>query len=176
MSSFCVDHVLRLIRYLRNRTGNRIFLASPVAVSYQGTNLNHESIFDFVGWIFSVSGDSPTGADKTNYYYPLVALYTYFCRMLCPDESYEPQMVQITWFTQGSVNRAVLGGNLDRPDRQQGQHVKNDARKRRCQKMIDVGWLTQQQMNASFVILASGSRGQKFGHCAESLPFLYIQT
>ena len=123
------------------------------------------------------------GADRSNYYYPLIALYCMFIRRLCPnprqpnDWNGEPQMVQATWFTQGAVTRVAMGANLDKP----GTAVKEAARVRRAQRMVAVGWLTAQQRDTSLVRGPTTPAGQTsltqlFGHCAESLPFLYIQS
>ena len=168
----------------RYRNGQAIILNPTIAVSYQGTNITHETLFDLIGWIFSVAGASPAGADRSNYYYPLLSLYCMFIRRLCPnprknwDRDGEPQMVQITWFAQGAVTRAALGANLDKPGRAQ----KDAARVRRAQRMVTIGWLTAQERDTlTYVRTASVPAGQPslaqlFGHCAESMPFMYIQT
>lgn len=107
-----------------------------------------------------------------------------FIRRLCPnprklwDKDGEPQMVQITWFSQGAVTRVAVGANLDKPGRAQ----KDAARVRRAQRMVTIGWLTAQERdNLTFVQAPSAPAGQPrlpqlFGHCAESMPFMYIQT
>ena len=167
-----------------SRTARSVILNPAIEVSYTGTFIVHETLFDLVGWIFSVAGTSPAGADRSNYYYPLIALYCMFIRRLCPnprqrnDMNGEPQMVQATWFTQSNVVRVVLGANLDKPGRQR----KDAARVRRAQRMVSINWLTAQERDTlTLVRTATTPPGQArlpqlFGHCAESLPFLYIQS
>ena len=151
----------------------KVFLDSPIVVSYQGTNYQHDSVFDLIGWIFSVSGPSPPRAGRSNYYYPLIALYCVFCRKAAPKIENEPKMVQITWFAQNRTPRLCIGANLDKP----GFAIKDAARKRRGQYMVDARWLTSQERDTwTNVPLPSGSLPQLAGHCAESLPFLYIQS
>ena len=153
-------------------------------MNYQGTEIEHATIFDLVGWIFSISGTSPAGATRSNYYYPLIALYCMFVRRLCPnprlpgDAMGEPQMVQATWFKQGTVIRVAIGATLDKP----GSGPKEGARIQRATRMVDIGWLRPQDRDTLTYVPAptalpnQPSLPQLFGHCAESLPLIYIQS
>jgi len=55
-----------------------ILLHTPLQVRYQNTMFMLESMYDLVGWIFSVTGTTPAGATRENYYYPLAGLYSIF--------------------------------------------------------------------------------------------------
>ena len=56
-----------------------------MTINYQGNLLRHETLFNLVGWIFSVAGTSPEGAGRSNYYYPLAALYHRVCCLACGE-------------------------------------------------------------------------------------------
>ncbi|KAG1780746.1 hypothetical protein EV702DRAFT_1080578 [Suillus placidus] len=140
---------------------------AALTVSYQGTNFELETLFDLVGWIFSVTGKTPDDATPANYYYPLVILYTQWCRTLC-NENKEPQMVQITWFSQESAKRVCIGGNLDRPKATR----KEVARKRRF-IMLHAGGLAEAD---EFEKRYTGDGGTFIGHCAETFPMLFVKS
>lgn len=164
---------LRSLKYLytTSSNGSTVFLTTVIQVNYQGHLIPHETAFDLIGWLFSVSGASPEGANRDNYYYPLVALYTMFCRRVSSTKKKEPQMVQITWFTQGTKTRVALGANLDKP----APVTKTAARVRRRDQMVNLTLITIAEQDTSFVGDPNGSQGQLFGHCAETFPFIYIK-
>ncbi|KAG2038183.1 hypothetical protein BDR03DRAFT_1010114 [Suillus americanus] len=148
---------------------NRIFPdGAALTVSYQGTNFELETLFDLVGWIFSVTGRILEGATAANYYYPLVILYSKWCRTLCSKRR-EPQMVQITWFTQGGTKRVCIGGNLDKP----AQARKDAARIIRFERLLQDELAEEGERNESYV---GDTSGQFIGHCAETFPALFIKS
>lgn len=146
-------------------------------VNYQGTSFLHVTLFDLIGWLFSVAGTSPDHASRSNYYYPLVALYAQFCLLACDSNKRAPQIVQLTWFTQGDKTRAVLGANLDKP---KPTTVKDNARSRRVDELIARTLVQEAERNTSYVVTvsATGQRryGQLFGHCCETWPWIYMKS
>ncbi|KAG2038186.1 hypothetical protein BDR03DRAFT_1010118 [Suillus americanus] len=141
---------------------------NALTVSYQGTNFELETLFDLVGWIFSVTGETAKDATAANYYYPLVILYCQWCRTLCANVKKEPQMVQITWFTQGSTKRVCIGSNLDQPKAAR----KEVARTKRFDRLLKDKLAEEDERLKSYV----GDGGQFIGHCAETFPVLFIKS
>ncbi|KAG1818749.1 uncharacterized protein BJ212DRAFT_108258 [Suillus subaureus] len=155
--------------HARSRQKKSVFPdGDALTVSYQGTNFELETLFDLVGWIFSVTGQTPNNATSANYYYPLVILYCQWCRTLCANEKKEPQMVQITWFPEGSTKRVCLGSNLDKPKRTR----KDAARIKRFDRLLKDNLAKEDEREKSYV----GDGGQLIGHCAESFPALFIKS
>ena len=151
-------------------------LNPPLQVRYQNTMFMLESMYDLVGWIFSVTGTTPASATRENYYYPLAGLYSIFCRQLIGEVTNEPQMVQLSFFTQmvsgASTGRIVIGATLDElPNK-----IKEPARVRRAQILVNFSIIRQEEVQSSNVQQPRGSRGQKFGHCAETFPFLFLNS
>lgn len=141
---------------------------NALTVSYQGTNFELETLFDLVGWIFSVTGNTPEDATAANYYYPLVILYCQWCRTLCGKVEKEPQMVQITWFPQGSIKRVCIGSNLDRPKKPR----KDAARMNRFNMLLADELAEDDEQETHY----TGDGGQLIGHCAETFPMLFIKS
>ncbi|KAG1720008.1 hypothetical protein EDB19DRAFT_1779732 [Suillus lakei] len=164
-----LSEVVKKIEALGKR--NNIFPPDPpltLSVNYQGAKFDLETVFDLVGFIFSVTGGIAADATPANYYYPLVILYCKWCRTLAGDNAgKEPGMVQITWFTQGETKRVCLGGNLDKP-----KNVRKEAaRIRRFDMLVSNGLALGSEKNTSYVDVG----GQLIGHCAETFPVLFIQ-
>jgi len=163
-------------------------VAAPV-IDYRGNAVLIITIFDVVGWILSVVGvapGEPTDNNKAEYYYPLLTLYASICRTLLkvgvgvePRKRVEANMMQVTWFEEGGVWRVVLGGNLDDPQ----ADVKTSAKNSRSLHMLLAGVITIDQyrdVNLSWLSPSDTyeyrtGRGQSFGHCAETLPFTFVQ-
>ncbi|KAG2336971.1 hypothetical protein BDR05DRAFT_970686 [Suillus weaverae] len=159
--------VLGRIKTLLQR--NSIFPdGAALTVSYQGTNFELETLFDLVGWIFSVTGHIPEDATAVNYYYPLVILYCQWCRTLCGNKDKEPQMVQITWFPQEGTKRVCLGSNMDRPKKLR----KAVARKRRFDMLVRDGLARADELEANYMT----EGGHLIGYCAETFPMLFIKS
>ena len=161
----------RLIRhYDSNKVPQAIFLDAPVQLSYQGAAVEHQTIYDLLGFIISVAGSSPPGATRESYYYRLCTLYGAWCRKLAPSKETEPALIQMTWFDYGGSTRVLVGANLDDPK----PHAKKVAvQGRRADAMVAAGWLTAAQKEQGFTNVRGGA-GHKYGHCAETLPFLMI--
>lgn len=165
-------------------------------ISYRGKSVRMRTMFDVVGWILSVVGTAPgpPGDHRTGYYQPLVTLYAVIIRTLLkkekdgalkPQENLEPNMIQITWFYGYGSWRVALGANLDKAAvKPKGlkDRVKND----RANVMLWEGLINVDQfceVNMQYVGYISdkigdeyGFRpGQAFGHCAETLPFMFIK-
>ncbi|KAG2335384.1 hypothetical protein BDR05DRAFT_1006869 [Suillus weaverae] len=159
--------VVERIKTLQKK--NSIFPDGPaLTVSYQGTNFELETLFDLVGWIFSVTGKTPDDATPANYYYPLVILYSQWCLTLCVKKEKAPQMVQITWFPQESAKRVCLGGNLDRPLPLR----KEVARKNRFDMLLNNGLAKADEFEKRY----TSDGGQFIGHCAETFPMLFVKS
>ncbi|KAG1780736.1 hypothetical protein EV702DRAFT_1080435 [Suillus placidus] len=159
--------VIERIKTLQQRSS--IFPdGAALTVSYQGTNFELETLYDLVGWIFSVTGKTPDDANAANYYYPLVILYSQWCRTLCAKKEKEPQMVQITWFPQESAKRVCLGSNLDRP---KGPR-KEAARIKRFDMLLKDGLAKADEKQKRY----TGDGGQLIGHCAETFPMLFVKS
>ncbi|KAF9222765.1 hypothetical protein BS17DRAFT_180693 [Gyrodon lividus] len=139
-----------------------VLLAGPLPVNYQGAIFNLETMFDLVGWIFSVTGANPANANVTNYFYPLIVLYCHFCARLASNRR-QPYMVQITWFTQGGTGRVILGSNLDNVP------TKEEVRVRRAQMLVSRQLATSDNETHGELV-----NGNKAGHCAETFPMLFI--
>ncbi|KAF7790372.1 hypothetical protein EIP86_001327 [Pleurotus ostreatoroseus] len=182
------DNVSAVVDKIRDMIDNyQVFMDSPLQAYYQDKSFDHYTVFDLIGWLFSVCGDSPSEASRSNYYYPLSALFSVFSRLAASDGNDEPQMVQVTWFTQtvgqSAITRAVVGANLDD---NAGEHrdEKDSTRTARAQMFVDVGLLDQSKIDDSLVKAPSASGSgpkrrafaQLYGHCAETYPFLYLQS
>ncbi|KAG1726973.1 uncharacterized protein EDB91DRAFT_1254087 [Suillus paluster] len=170
-----VDAIKKLVN--NNDKKKRIFLDSELHATYQHKEFRLETIFDLVGWIFSVTGTSPAAATTKNYYYPLACLYSVFWRRLTEVNlpfDHDPGMIQMTWFEQkqgkDKVTRICISATLD------GQGLaqqKNAARLRREQVLIDSGLLDKNMRGKTLV---TSPNPQYFGHCAETIPFLFIKA
>lgn len=140
---------------------------------YESATFLVETMYDIVGWLFSVSGTAPSGATRSNYYYPLFGLYYIFCQRLIGNDRKVPEMVQMTYFKHTEFDkttyRVVLGANLDSPKTAR----KEVARKNRFQKLVVDGFCTNAEIDISHV---PGPLGQKFGHCAETFPCLFTKS
>lgn len=159
--------VVERIKFLQKRS--TIFPdGSALTASYQGMDFGLETLYDLVGWIFSVTGNTPADATAANYYYPLIVLYCQWCRTLCGKVEKEPQMVQITWFPQGSAIRVCIGGNLDRPKKLR----KDIARMNRFGMLLAHGLAQEDEVEKRY----TDDGGQLIGHCAETFPMLFIKS
>ncbi|KAF8637232.1 hypothetical protein AX17_002963 [Amanita inopinata Kibby_2008] len=169
-SSFqqAIDDIKKLV----GGTGKTVFLDKPIKYKYQGIEFGLETLFDIVGWIFSVTGTTPTGANNQNYYWPLGALYFVFCRRLINNQAKDPSLIQLTYFQQkDNVWRVAVGATMDRPKRQR----KETARLNRAKQMKDEGLITEGEMtHVSYVDVPDGDEPQRFGHCGETFPCLLI--
>jgi len=136
--------------------------------------------------VVGVAPGEPTDNNKTEYYYPLLTLYASICRTLLKVGvgvehrlDVEANMIQVTWFEEGGVWRVALGATLDDPPR----NVKSSAKNSRGLHMLLTGVITLEQYRAVNLIWLSPSDtyeyrlrgGQAFGHCAETLPFTFVQ-
>ncbi|KAH7928660.1 hypothetical protein BV22DRAFT_184460 [Leucogyrophana mollusca] len=175
-----LDSVVLSIHKLVKQTTSKesIFLSPPLSVTYQKTEFKLETIFDLIGWMFSVTGTSPDKANRNNYYYPLAALYCVFWRRLTekttinPPLQHDPSMVQMTWFTQGGKTRICISSTLDGINRDL-KDSKNAARLRRQDELIKFTLIPKEYKNKSLV---ESPNPQLFGHCAETTPFLFIKS
>ena len=141
-------------------------------------------MYDIVGWIFSVVGYAPVGATRENYYYPLMMIAYDFCKKLVPDvtdkiygiERKAPDVWMVMWFTgrhstnDHLVTHVVLGTTLDTPT----PGVKDDTKEFRNKLLIDKKILEKGKIAPQKLSEPEGSRGQDFGHCAESYPLLFV--
>ena len=156
-----------------------------IEVGYQGNTFKLRTLYDIVGWIFSVVGTAPSGAKRDNYYYPLVMIASVFCRKLVPDIKYQtsdgqtltkgaPDVWMAMWFEQKVnnklVTRVVLGATLDRPT----SSIKNSTKEFRKNLLKDAEILGD--TTAPVKLKNPSNRGQDFGHCAESYPLLFIRS
>ncbi|KAF9261305.1 hypothetical protein L218DRAFT_1046842 [Marasmius fiardii PR-910] len=145
-------------------------------VNYQSTSFALETLYDIIGWIFSVVGTTPAGATKENYFYPFLGVYFMFCRKLISQRKRDPGMVQITYFSQTVggqvVQRVCLGANMDKPEYPR----KEVARKNRTTQMVASGQIKEDEQEYSDVPVAQGQQPPKVGHCAETFPFLFIRS
>lgn len=128
------------------------------------------TLLDLVGWIISVSGPAPSNATRDNYYYPLCGLYAYFCRTLLGAKKREAQMIQLTFFQQGTTKRVVLAANLDNPP----NDSKETIQQARNAQMVSASLIVPNQ--ASEVDQAGDALPQKYGHCAETFSFLFVKS
>ncbi|KAF8637233.1 hypothetical protein AX17_002964 [Amanita inopinata Kibby_2008] len=159
---------------IKNLVGRKtMFLDKLSKYKYQGVDFELETLYDIVGWIFSVTGTTPANSNNQNYYWPLGALYFVFCRRLIANEDKEPHIIQLTYFAQANgVQRVAVGATLDRPK----QKRKEVARLNRAKRMIKDSFITEAEINVSYVLNPDGSELQKFGHCGESFPCMFIKS
>ncbi|KAG1733901.1 uncharacterized protein EDB91DRAFT_1084286 [Suillus paluster] len=171
---------------ISQETNPKPFLQSHITALYQVKNkeFNLETIFDLVGWFFSVTGTSPTGANRENYYYPLACLFCVFWRRLTRPENAEveayiaannePQKIQMTVFDQGKaskkVTRICIMSNV--PGKKEFKTEREKVRDSREDALIADGLQEKRLKNQTMV----KPNGQKFGSCAETLPFLFIKS
>ncbi|KAF9261367.1 hypothetical protein L218DRAFT_1078744 [Marasmius fiardii PR-910] len=165
------------VQTINTMVGNSTYLLHvPITVQYQGTPFQLETIYDIIGWIFSVVGTTPTGANNVNYFHPLLSVYFLFCRKLVTNRTKHPQTVQLTFFTQtvGNVvfQRVCLGANMDNPAPQR----KETARNNRVDQMVARGQLLATDRDYCNVVTAQGQAAQMVGHCAETFPFIFVRS
>ena len=137
-------------------------------------------MYDIVGWIFSVVGNVPVGANRRNYYYPLMMIAYVFSKKLVPDITFQPlngnpivrsapDVWVVMWFKQTvnnqPVTRVVLGATLDMPK----PNVKDATKDFRKNLLIEAR-IVRDGMVAPLQLQGR----QDFGHCAESYPLLFI--
>ncbi|KAG2365626.1 hypothetical protein BDR07DRAFT_1549141 [Suillus spraguei] len=156
-------NVVERIKYLRDKS--TAFLDKQLTVSYQGMDCKFETLFDLVGWIFSVTGLIPDDATAADYYHPLVILYGQWCQTLLGKKDKQPQVVQITWFTQESIKRVCLGSSLDKPKKARKDSARENI-------LVPTGLAKEDERNKSYM---PGDEGQLIGHCAETFPALLIK-
>ena len=174
-----------LVRISEDNQNPGFIIANPnyIEVRYQGNLFKLRTLYDIVGWIFSVVGHVPSGATRENYYYPLMMIAYHFCRKLVPNkELLLPNGRPITrgvadvwsviWFNQINnnnqlVTRVVLGASLDNPT----LNVKRDTKNFRKERLKDAN-IFQEGITAP--LQAAAPPGQDFGHCAETYPLLFI--
>ena len=146
-----------------------------LTVDYQGNKFELRTLYDIVGWIFSVVGNAPVGATRENYYYPLMMIARVFSTKLISNKK-APDVWMVMWFKQmvnnQQVTRVVLGATLDAPPQIVKEETK-DFRKDVLKKAQVLFWRdgTSAPMQ---VQEPSGVVGQDFGHCAETYPLLFI--
>jgi len=75
------------------------------------------TLFDFIGWIFSVAHTQALAAgDLDNYYHQLAKIYLYFCRTLSPAGTGRTFTVALAYFENSNERQCALGaygGNFD---------------------------------------------------------------
>ena len=151
------------------------------------------TLYDIVGWIFSVVGYVPDGATREKYYYPLMMIAYVFCKKLVPDIPFQPlngnpivrsapDVWVVMWFTGRHrikkllVTHVVLGAILDMPT----SDVKDGTKEFRKKLLIDEKILEDGKTAPMKNKLknpkepSNSKRGQDFGHCTESYPLLFI--
>ncbi|KAF8342513.1 hypothetical protein F5887DRAFT_1214975 [Amanita rubescens] len=158
---------------------------ASLIIGYQGNEFKLRTLYDIVGWIFSVVGDVPNGATAENYYYALMMIGYVFCTKLIyattsQHKGQPPRDVlskasdiwSVMWFEQmvnnELVTRVVLGANLDKP----GKIQKHDAKDFRKRLLKNGGMLVWDDEGAP--AQRAVCRAQDFGHCAETYPLLFI--
>ena len=168
---------------VRNSKENPGFIETNphfIEVSYQGNRFKLRTLYDIVGWIFSVVGNVPDLATRENYYYPLMMIAYVFSKKLVPDVTFQPRngnpivksapdVWMVMWFNQmvdnQLVTRVVLGATLDMPTAQ----VKGGTKYFRKNLLREAGIIKE----GVLAPLQQHGR-QDFGHCAESYPLLFI--
>ena len=146
-----------------------------LTVDYQGNKFELRTLYDIVGWIFSVVGNVPIGATRENYFYPLMMIARVFSTKLISNKK-APDVWMVMWFklkiNNRLVTRVILGATLDAPPQIVKEETK-DFRKEVLKKAQVLFWrdgvLPPMQVQEP-----SGIVGQDFGHCAESYPLLFI--
>ena len=158
----------------KDTTGIRF---GSLTVDYQGNKFELRTLYDILGWIFSVVGNVPVVpvATRENYYYPLMMIARVFSAKLISNTK-APDVWMVMWFKQmvndKQVTRVVLGATLDDPLRNVKEETK-DFRKDVMKKAHVLFWrdgtpAPMQDQEPRGVV------GQDFGHCAESYPLLFI--
>ncbi|KAF8627117.1 hypothetical protein AX15_004531 [Amanita polypyramis BW_CC] len=195
-----MNNAATIIEWVRDNFNNPDFMATkpffPDAyavgqIQYQGNDVTIATVFDVVGWVLSVVGygipDDPNNpknleTNKENYFYPLLALFAVMCRTLVGSRGKEPTMVQVTWFMKGGVWLVALGANLDAPTSVLKPR-KEDAQVCRARTMFDrvvIDAHTFFDINFPMFRLQlsifQGIKGQVLGHCAETLPYMFVQS
>ena len=147
-----------------------------LTVDYQGNKFELRTLYDIVGWIFSVVGNAPVGATRENYYYPLMMIARVFSAKLISNAK-APDVWMVMWFKQTvngkKVTRVVLGATLDDPSDIVKEETK-EFRKGLLKREEVLIWMDgrlppEQEQGPSGAIVR-----QDFGHCAETYPLLFI--
>lgn len=166
-----------------------------MTIPFLGITLEVRSLYDLVGWIFSVgAGKIDKTASRNDYYLPLICVYCVFCRRLTehltipPNQlgvdtlaaepvNYDPTMTQISWFNNPEDDQTYfsLSANLDcwsQSIRDVYQRTKNEVQRDRAGQFKSLGIIGQGvDVNA---IPVGGTN--KYGMCAETVPFLFIKS
>ena len=166
--------------YIEGPIAGAIGLDSLI-VGYQGNEFQLRTLYDIVGWIFSVVGNVPVRvkATRENYYYPLMMIAYDFCTKLVPKTRFvpiskAPELWTVMWFKQmvnnQQVTRVVLGAILDKPKNE----VKESTKEFRKNLLKEAGILKDGTPAPAQEKKSWGMVGQDFGHCAETYPLLFI--
>lgn len=173
-------------RYKKDPRLNPGYTVDGLIVGYQGNEFKLQTLYDIVGWIFSVVGNVPNGATRENYYYALMMIAYIFCTKLIPATTIEgkqkeirsmaPDVWSVMWFNQKVNNRPVtrvlLGATLDDPP----GNIKNKAKEFRKDLLRKEGILVWRD-GTPLPTQKWGPRGivgRDFGNCAETYPLLFI--
>ena len=149
-----------------------------LTVDYQGNKFELRTLYDIIGWIFSVLGNenAQVGATRENYYYPLMMIARVFSAKLISNAK-APDVWMVMWFKQTvngkKVTRVVLGATLDDPSDIVKEETK-EFRKGLLKREEVLIWMDgrlppEQEQGPSGAIVR-----QDFGHCAETYPLLFI--
>ena len=177
------------VSYLGNPHQNPGYIVGNpnfIEVGYLGNIFKLRTLYDIVGWIFSVVGNVPVRATRENYYYPLMMIAYVFCSKLAPalprhslPISRAPDVWVVWWFQQTvenrPVTRVVLGATLDKPGKDvTGKNVKDETKDLRKYWLKEAGLLKDGTTVPMQMMKSWGMSGQDFGHCAETYPLLFI--
>jgi len=130
------------------------------------------SIFDIMAWVFSIGCTPPASADiRTEFYYPLAAVYCKFCLAFRVIKRL-PTMMSVMYFRVAKDDtRALFGAVLDSP----GEDLKKDLQENRRLQMVRENLVQRQEDQAPQASRYPNQVGQKFGHCAETFPFMFFK-
>ena len=149
-------------------------------------NLEVRNLYDLIGWIFSVAaGQTDKTADRNNYYFPIICVFCVFCRRLTENKKvpgkdtvldYDPTMTQITWFNNPDDNQTYfcISANLDCATdscRSVYGNTKRAVQVQRGEQLKGLGIIAN---NVNLQLVPDGG-ANKYGMCAETVPFLFIK-
>ncbi len=157
---------------------------NPLELVFRDTRLPYYSLYDMLGWYLSVVGETPADANRENYYKPLLFLYTMWC-MKTAGLAKVPRTTQITWLDAAPpapklvhLALGMLDGDTELDENIRvalGASIAASTLVKHTVRLARYDLLKEHipEVPPEEVSLLEPP-AQKFGHCAETLPFLMI--
>ena len=166
--------------------------SEPISLPFNGVRMPTATIYDFLGWILSITARpaGPAPPNPRNYYLPLLAMLGRWCQIVSPPPKKNiPGMVSIAWFPAKTEIKVLMGSAIGDIPTNIGRVTGQDRKQRDIVEYINsralnvsrarVEWLQRAGLtpaDPAQLPNPDGDEGRKgFGKCAETFFWIYAK-